>query len=116
MNNEDLISIVKSANVAFDLGTRQGQYNQVRFFHEQTNRSLNLGYRGPYGPFVADFVFKGESKEINDAKCKAFLLLFGGQRGNRSTAFARLQPRFSESAWLVQVIQGYWAMGSASGA
>jgi hypothetical protein len=115
MNDEEIISIVKSANIAYELGTRQDQYSQVRFFHEKTNRSLNLGYRGTDGPFVADFVFKGDAKEINDAKCNAFLLLFGGERGKRNTAFARLEPRFSESAWLVQVIQGYWAMGSARG-
>jgi hypothetical protein len=72
MTVDEVIAIVRSANIAFELGTRQFQFSQVRFFHKQTNRSLNLGYRGQTGRFVADFVFKGESKEINDTKCIAF--------------------------------------------
>lgn len=97
MTPEEVIAVVKAANVPYELGTKQDQYNQVRFFYNQTNRSFNLGYRGPQGPFVADFVFKGESKDVNDWKCEAFLRLFGGERGNRSTAFVRLEPSFSET-------------------
>ena len=116
MTSDELIAIVDAAGVQYVLGTQQDQYNQVRFFFDQTNRSFNLGYRSQQGPFVADFVFKGESKEVNDAKCEAFLRLFGGERGNRSTAFARLQPHFSETEWLVRVIQGYWAISQPRGA
>jgi hypothetical protein len=116
VNDEEIISIVASANIDFELGTRQDQYNQRRFFNNKTYRSLNLGYRGTDGPFVADFVFKGKAKEINDAQCDAFLVLFGGTRGKRRTAFARLEISFFESAWLVQVIQCYWAMGNVQGA
>lgn len=116
MTSEELIAIFKAANVPHEIGTHQDQYNQVRFFHNTTSRSLNLGYRGRQGPFVADFVFKGESTEVNEAKCQAFLRLFGGERGRRSTAFARLEPRFSETDWLVRVIQGYWAIGQPCGA
>ena len=115
MTDEKLVAIVRSASVPFDLGTRQEQYNQVRFLHDRTSRSLNLGYRSPNGPFVADFVFKGQSKETNGAKCTAFLGLFGGTRGMRSTAFARLEPTFADTEWLVRVIQGYWAMGHPNG-
>ena len=115
MTDDELVAIVRSANVPFDLGTHQDQYNQIRFFYEDSSRSLNLGYRSPDSTFVADFVFKGHSKETNEAKCAAFLCLFGGTRGKRSTAFARLEPKFADADWLVRVIQGYWAMGHPNG-
>jgi hypothetical protein len=112
MDQERIISIVDRSGVPYDRPvTRQAGFHQVRFFYHSTGRSLNLGYRSPAGPFVADFVFKGKSWEESGADLDAFLRLFGGIRGNRETPFARLEPAFAEEKWLVRVIQGYWAMG-----
>jgi hypothetical protein len=112
MDQERIISIVGRAGVPYDEPvTRQVEYHFVRFFYHATDRSLNLGYSSPNGPFVADFVFKGKTRDENEANLKAFLRLFGGAVGNRETPFARLQPAFSAEAWLIRTIQGYWAMG-----
>jgi hypothetical protein len=112
MNQDQLISIVDRTGVPYDKPvTLQDEYHFVRFLYRATNRSLNLGYRAPDGPFIADFVFKGKTRVENEAHLNAFTRLFGGTIGNRETSFARLQPAFSKEAWLIQVIQGYWAMG-----
>lgn len=112
MNQDQIISIVERAGVPYDKPvTQQVEYHFVRFFHHATNRSLNLGYRSPEGPFIADFVFKGKTHEENEKDLNAFLRLFGGAKGNRETPFARLQPDFSKDTWLIRVIQAYWAMG-----
>ena len=116
MNQVEVIALVNSTGVAHKVGTLQQQHNQVRFFHATTDRSLNLGFHPNDAEFVADFVFKGKSTESNLSDCEAFIRLFGGTRPNRPTAFARLQPKYTEEAWLVQVIQGYWAMGRRGGA
>ena len=116
MNQDEVIALVNSTGVAHELGTRQQQHNQARFFHAATDRSLNLGFHPNDAEFVADFVFKGKSMENNLRDCEAFIRLFGGTRPDRPTAFARLQPKYTEGAWLVQVIQGYWAMGRRGGA
>jgi hypothetical protein len=115
MDQEQIISIVKRAGVPFDPEvTRQAEFHFVRFFHHATQRSLNLGYYSPDGPFVADFVFKNSTREQNQADLKAFMRLFGGEVGKRETPFARLKPSFSDEVWLIRVIQAYWAMGEAA--
>ena len=112
MDQDRIIAIVDRAGVPYDKPvTPQVEYHFVRFFHQATNRSLNLGFRSPDGPFIADFVFKGKTHEKNEADLDAFLRLFGGAKGKRETPFARLQPIFSKEIWLIRVIQAYWAMG-----
>jgi hypothetical protein len=114
MDQQHIISIVQRAGVPYDgEPTLQNEFHLVRFFHHATNRSLNLGYRSTKNIFVADFVFKGREKiEQNQADLAAFLRLFGGEVGNRPTPFARLEPAFSQEAWLIDVIRAYWAMGT----
>lgn len=113
MNQDQIISIVDRAGVPYDKPvTLQHAYHFVRFFHYASKRSLNLGFRSPDGPFIADFVFKSKTHDENEAELDAFLRLFGGVKGNRETPFARLEPSFSNEAWLIRVIQGYWAMGT----
>lgn len=112
MDQDQIISIVDRAGVPYNKpATCQAEYHFVRFFHHATNRSLNLGYHSPEGPFIADFVFKGKTREENEADLDAFLRLFGGAVGNRETPFARIRPGFSNEEWMIRVIQGYWAMG-----
>lgn len=112
MDQESIISIVDRSGVPYDKPvTRQSEYQFVRFFYLPTARSLNFGFRSPGGPFVTDFVFKGKSRDMNIADLEAFIHLFGGVAGNRATPFARLEPDFADTEWLIGVIQGYWAMG-----
>jgi hypothetical protein len=113
MDQQYIISIVDRAGVPYDPNpTLQNEYHFVRFFHRATARSLNLGYWATKDVFVADFVFKSkETLPENQADLASFLRLFGGEIGGRPTPFARLQPTFSQEAWLIDVIRAYWAMG-----
>jgi hypothetical protein len=113
MDQDQIISIVNRAGVPYDkpVTCQAAPRYFVRFFHDATKRSLNLGYSSHQGTFIADFVFKGKTRTENEADCEAFLRLFGGATGNRDTRFASIQPGFSNEAWLIRVIQGYWAIG-----
>jgi hypothetical protein len=115
MDQDHIVSIVKRAGVPFDPEvTRQAEFHFVRFFHHATQRSLNLGYHSPSNRFVADFVFKRDTLQQNQADLKAFIHLFGGEVGKRRTPFARLKPSFSDEVWLIRVIQAYWAIGDTA--
>lgn len=113
MDRQYLMTVVPRAGVPYDSEPRiQSGLHQVRFFHQATDRSLNLGYRSTKDVFVADFVFKSrDTLAQNQADLTAFLRLFGGQVGKRQTPFARLEPAFAQEAWLIDVIRAYWAMG-----
>lgn len=114
MDQNYIISIVERSGVPFEPEpTIQKEFHFVRFFHQATDRSLNLGYRSTKAVFVADFVFKAkDSLDENRGDLDCFLRMFGGDIGQRPTPFARLEPDFSQEAWLTDVIRAYWAMGT----
>lgn len=114
MDQQHIISMIQQAGVPYELEpTIQEDLHFVRFFHQATDRSLNLGYRLRRDVFVADFVFKAkETSARNQADLDSFLRLFGGAVGNRPTSYARLEPTFLQEAWLIDVIRAYWAMGT----
>lgn len=114
MDQQYIISIVQRAGVSYESDpTVQESLHFVRFVHGATARSLNLGYRSSKDVFVADFVFMArDASAENQVDLGCFLRLFGGKVGKRPTLFARLEPSFSQEAWLIDVIRAYWAMGT----
>src|SRR5450631_3749652 len=100
MTQDEIIQFVRDMGVEAEPGTRQNQYHQVRFMNTARRMSLNLGFSEKSRSFVADFVFLGADREENERRCSAFILLFGGSRGNRSTEFARLEPGYEQTDWL----------------
>lgn len=115
MDQQYLITVLERAGVVFnpDPTIQKGPPHYVRFFHRETDRSLNLGYRLRRAVFVADFVFKAKaSLAENRADLDCFRQMFGGSVGGRSTPYARLEPTFEQEAWLIDVIRAYWAIGT----
>ena len=108
MNQDYMEQIVKKANVSYQMGSPQSSYNMVRFYGIVSPHSLNLGYSEAQGKFIADFVFKGATKEINNFRRDQFNRQYSGESGNRSTAFSRIYIPFGDEIRLVQVIQAYW--------
>jgi hypothetical protein len=111
MDQDRLIAIVQRAGIRYQKPvTLQTSYSFVRFTLGAARRSLNLGFNATDGHFVADFVFKGKSKEENQADMNTFMAIFGGTVGERPTAFARLLPSLAEEAKLIEAIKAYWVM------
>ena len=108
MDQDQIVAIVDATGIVYRPGTRQKQWNQVRFFGIGTKHSLNLGYQG--SKFVADFVFKAGERDANLASCQSFVDQFGGEVHKDKTVFCRVELPYSREAKLTEAIHAYWAL------
>jgi hypothetical protein len=115
MNQDQIVSLVERAGVAAQPGTRQQQWHQVRFTGLVSGHSLNLGYSLPKDAFIADFVFKTGTRDINLENCQAFCRRFGGEIRSKATVFARLEIPFHDEVRLLNIIKDYWTLPLIAG-
>ena len=108
MGQDRIISVVERSGIEHQQGARQKQWHQVRFSNKATCHSLNLGYSLPRGLYIADFVFKGQSREANLHNCQIFNEQFGGTLCSKSTVFCRIEVPVGDDALLISLIQNYW--------
>ena len=110
MNQDQIVSMVEQCGLPIEVGTRQKQWKQVRFNGKGSAHSLNLGYSQPKEAFIADFVFKAATQEMNLEIGSNFLAQFGGELRSEKTAFVRIVIPFMEEPRLIQVIRAYWSL------
>lgn len=115
MNQDQIVALVERSGIPAQPGTRQQQWHQVRFTGLVSSHSLNLGYSLPKEVFIADFVFKSGTRDINLENCLAFCRRFGGELRSKSTVFARVEIPLHDEARLIRIIKEYWTLTLFSG-
>ena len=110
MNQDQIINLIDRIGLAYKFGARQVQWHQIRFLGIDSEHSLNLGFSNPKQTFIADFVFKADTKEANIENCNEFVKRFGGESRTQKTPFVRLEIPFIKENDLVRAILAYWSM------